>query len=293
MKTFQNKKALITGAAQGIGQATALEFARRGAHLALLDRKIDKLAETRERIVELGGSCLTLECDLAVPGQIESACHQVISQWGGLDVLVNNAGISHHGPTHELTPEERDRILQVNLVTPFALFQHLVHHLMNAEAGHLVNISSIFGLVPHQQTAAYSVSKYGLVGLSESLRAEYGRWGLGVTTVCPGFVQTPMIENLPDRSGNGQKLRKPARWLMTTPEKVARKIAVGVLKNRRLILATPLAHFLYHSKRLAPGLFDRVQNFKSSHLTGWMRRSRKPAATSRGSTTSADSRKAA
>ncbi|MEC9094529.1 MAG: SDR family oxidoreductase [Planctomycetota bacterium] len=270
MKSLANKKILLTGAASGIGRALALKLAKEGALLALLDCDEVGLVSLMKDLPSGHNGCFPVLCDLSSETQIEQATQSVIQEWQALDVLINNAGVGFHGPTHEMTPAERSRLIQINLHAPFSLFQHCVHYLMNSESGHVVNVSSIFGLVPHQQTTAYSTSKYALVGFSEALRAEYGRWGLGVTCVCPGFVRTPMVEALPAQSRSGQSLRKPASWLMTTPEKVADKMIRGIKKNKRLVLATPLAHFLYHSKRLFPGLFDFVQSFKTTRIKTWL-----------------------
>lgn len=266
MHSIENKKIVITGAASGIGRATTIKLAQAGAAVAMLDRDVAAISQLSRELLADGHDVIPVECDLTSPDQIASAAKTVISKWKTIDILINNAGIGYHGPTHEMSHEKRNEILQVNLNAPFALFQYFLDSLLNSPCGHVVNVSSIFGLVPHQKTAAYTVSKYGLVGLSEALRAEYGRWGLGVTLVCPGFVNTPMIEDLPHREASGKQLRRPSKWLMTTPEKVADKIIGGIRKNKRLVLTTPLAHFLYHSKRLFPGLFDFVQSFKSSKI---------------------------
>ena len=118
----------------------------------------------------------------------------------------------------------------------------------------------------------------GLVGFSEAIRAEYGRQGLGVTMVCPGFVDTPMLKKLPEGTQSGVPLRQPAKWLTTTPEKIVRKIMRAIPRNRRLVVATPLAHMLYHFKRLFPGTFDFVQSFKLSRWIRWKRRKKESAA---------------
>ena len=271
MRTLKDKKVLITGAASGIGRETAVQMADAGAKIVALDVNDEGLNSLNQEIKGRGGVCFPLLCDLANESEIEPAANSAVRMLGGLNILINNAGIGFHGCTHEMTHEERNRILQINLNSPFALFQHLIHPMMHSNSGHLVNVCSVLGLVPYQKTAAYCTSKYGLVGMTEAIRAEYGRWGLGVSMICPGFVDTPMLSGLPIEEA-GKDLRKPSRWMTTTPDKIARKILKAILKNKRMVLATPLAHFLYHSKRLFPGTFDFVQSFKSSKIKNWFRR---------------------
>lgn len=266
MKIYQGKKVLITGAASGIGRSLATRMLESGAEVVALDIDEPGLESLQVDTQGLPGIIHKVVCDLASDQEIDRASREVIRILGGLDILVNNAGIGHYSPTHEMTAEQRRRVLQINLNAPFALFHNLVHYLTNSPSGHLVNISSVFGLVPYQRTAAYCASKYGLVGMSEAIRAEYGRQGLGVTMVCPGFVDTPMLKKLPEGTQTGAPLRQPAKWLRTTPDKIARKVMKAIPRNRRLVVATPLAHMLYHFKRLFPGTFDFIQSFSLSRL---------------------------
>jgi short-subunit dehydrogenase len=118
-----------------------------------------------------------------------------------------------------------------------------------------VTIASIYGLVAFGRFTAYNVSKFGLVGLSESLRAEYGRQGIGVSTICPGFVSTNLFTSASSGYVDGRK-PTPPQLLCTTPECVADKVVSAIYRDRRLTLITPMAHFLYHLNRFAPGLID-------------------------------------
>ena len=277
MRTIRNKATLITGAASGIGREIAIQMGQEGARLAILDRNESALCDLSKELNAKSIENFPITCDLLNQASISEIKPLVDRKLGKLEILVNNAGIGLHGPTHELTDDERNQIIQINLNAPIQLFQLFIHELLNAHEGHVVNISSFLGLLPQEQTTAYSVTKYGLVGFTESLRAEYSRWGLGVTLICPGFVQTPLLENLPEISKNGQKLKKPSTWMTTTPEKIAKKTISAMKRNRRLIVATPLAKILYHTKRIAPGIYDFVQTFQSSKLKRLMGFGRKPA----------------
>lgn len=266
MTEITGKNVLITGAASGIGRELSFQIAKMGGKIATVDCDRPGLEQLASEIEQTGGSCQAFAFDLSMAEQRRALFDRVTADFGSVDILINNAGIGCYGPTHELPEDKRNQILSVNLEAPFALFQLFVHQLMASSGGHLVNVSSIYGLVPQQRAAAYCASKYGLVGLSEAIRAEYGRYGLGVTLVCPGFVDTPLLKKLPTVSDSGAKLKPPPKWLTTSPAKVAKKIIRGIERNKRLVVVTPLAHMLYHVKRLFPGVFDFVQLFKSSSL---------------------------
>src|SRR6202023_3217394 len=130
---------------------------------------------------------------LAQSSQITACVQSVLSGWGAPNILVNNAGVAYYGATHEMTAAQWERIMAVNLLAPVQLVRELLPALLAQDEAHVVNVCSVFGLVPLRKGAAYQTSKFGLVGLSAALRAEYGR-DIGVTALCPGFVRTAMLE---------------------------------------------------------------------------------------------------
>ncbi|MGH6726369.1 MAG: SDR family NAD(P)-dependent oxidoreductase, partial [Pseudolabrys sp.] len=141
---------------------------------------------------------------LSQPEEISAAKDFVLSSWDHLNILVNCAGIAHYGATEAMTNEQWNRVLSVNLWAPVRLVRMLLPTLVAQEEAHIVNVCSIFGLSAAPRFAAYQTSKFALVGFSMAMRAEYGRPGFGVTALCPGFVQTPMIKNLAnDLRGQG------------------------------------------------------------------------------------------
>ena len=143
------------------------------------------------------------------------------------------------------------------MLAPIQFVRELLPVLRTSPESHIVNIASIYGLVAFGRFTAYNVSKFGLVGLSESLRAEYGRQGIGVSTICPGFVSTNLFASALSGYPDGRK-PEPPRLLCTSPECVANKVIRAIYRDRRLTLITPMAHFLYHVSRFAPGLIDFV-----------------------------------
>ena len=239
MKVLRGKKALVTGAASGIGRAIALALAREGVDLYLVDiddLKIDPVArEARAHGVEVR----TVHCDLARPEEITALVENVLRGWGRLNILVNNAGVAHRGPTHEMSSDEWNRLLAVNLMAPIQLVREFLPILRSNEA-HILNVCSIFGLASTRKAAAYQTSKFALVGLSAALRAEYGNSAFGVTALCPGFE----VEKL------------PPEWMFTDLDTVATAAIRAIRKNKGIAVVGRAARALWLLTRLSPAFVD-------------------------------------
>ncbi len=269
MKTIRGKHALITGAASGIGRAIALALAREGADLILLDVDEPGLNNVVSEVAALKVRAIGRTCDLTNPTAITEAVEDVLSRWQHVDILVNNAGVAYYGPTHKMTAAQWDWLLAINLHAPIQLTRELLPVLMERPEAHILNVCSIAGLVAGGRFAAYHVSKFGLVGFSEAIRAEYGRKGIGVTALCPGPVRTKLYQSA--QTGKASKSApEPPRWVCATETRVAKLAVKAIRKNRRMMLVTPLAHVLYQTKRFAPWLLDLL-----NHIG---RKNKKPAA---------------
>jgi short-subunit dehydrogenase len=216
----------------------------------------------------LGVSVATRVCDLRQPSAITAMVQSVLSGWGALNILVNNAGIAYYGATHDMTAEQWEQIMAVNLLAPIQLVRELMPTLLAQDEAHVVNVCSIFGLVPLRKGAAYQASKFGLVGLSAALRAEYGR-EIGVTALCPGFVRTAMLETFATGKPGQQRHAIPA-WLCASPEQVAAVAIRAIRGNKGLVVITPAARVLWWMARLSPGLLDWVtrQGWRGKRRTG-------------------------
>jgi len=254
MRTIYDKIALVTGAGSGLGRTIALRLASEGARLHLADMNSAAAEETARQIRMLGRRVAITACDLCDPASLESLVTQVHDQWGTLDILVNNAGIAWYGPTQKMTDDEWDKLLTLNLHVPIRLTRRFLKTLLSRPESHVINVASICGWVCGGRFNAYHVSKFGLVGFSEALRAEFNRHGLGVTAVCPGPVLTGLYKN----AGCGYRDREtphPPAWLCTTPDRVATKTIRAIYRNHALALVGSAAHLLYYTKRLAPSIF--------------------------------------
>ena len=196
MDVIAGKNALVTGAASGIGRAIAVALAREGANLFIVDRDVINLEAIRREIESLGASCHVAVCDLSQPEQIVSLVRTYRASSDRLDILVNSAGLGFYGHAEDMSAGQWQSILAVNLLAPIDLVRQLLPMMIAQPQAHILNVGSLAGLVPARKMAAYQTSKFGLVGFTMALRAEYGSRGLGVTAICPGIVHTPMTEQL-------------------------------------------------------------------------------------------------
>jgi NAD(P)-dependent dehydrogenase (short-subunit alcohol dehydrogenase family) len=266
MKTIRGKRALVTGAASGIGRAISLALARQGADLYLLDLDGEKLAGVVAEAAPYGTHVVGRHCDLTRPDSIHAAVQSLLQSAPYLDILVNNAGVAYHGKTDQMSVAQWDWVLAVNLLAPIQLTRELLPTLLARPEAHIVNVCSVLGLVAIPRFTAYQTTKFGLVGFSESLRAEYTCRGLGVTALCPGFVRTNMFQARADGK-HGKLMRRPPAWMYTSPERVAARVIKAIRRNQGLVPVTRLARFLWLVKRLTPGLWDFASRARIKHTT--------------------------
>jgi 3-oxoacyl-[acyl-carrier protein] reductase len=255
MKVIRGKRALVTGAASGIGRAIALALAREGADLYLLDIDDARLAQVVDEARPFGTRVTGMRCDLARAEDITAVLQACLRSGGHLDILVNNAGVSYHGKTEHMTAERWNWLLAINLLAPIQVIRELLPTLLARDEAHILNVCSILGLVAIPRFTAYQVSKFGLVGLSESLRAEYACRGLGVTALCPGFVRTNIFEVAAQGEG-ARAMRRPPRWFFASPEAIAARAIKAIYRNQGVVPVTRLASFLWFVKRLSPRLWS-------------------------------------
>jgi short-subunit dehydrogenase len=181
----------------------------------------------------------------------------VISLWNGVDILVNNAGITYYGKTERMSGGHWDKLLQINLLSHVQFTRELLPNLLERPEAHVMNVCSVLGLVGMPKVTAYCTSKFGMVGFSEALRGEFGREGLGVTALCPGFVRTNLFTNAPlDEKAEEHKI--PPRMITTTPERVANAAIKAIYRNRGVVVMEPFARFMYVLKRFAPWIMDAI-----------------------------------
>ena len=262
VKTFAGKRCFLTGAASGIGRATALRLAAEGAELFLTDRNAEGLEQTVADARALGAQVSAHRAlDISDYEQVAAFGADIHSAIGGptpsMDVVMNIAGVSAWGTVSHLEHRHWESMVSINLMGPIHVIETFVPPMVRAgRGGQLVNVSSAAGIVALPWHAAYSASKYGLRGVSEVLRFDLARHRIGVSLVVPGAVKTPLVQTV-EIAGVDRDHPQVAKWIdrfgghAVTPEHVADRMLKGIARNRYLIYTSPDIRALYAFKRFA------------------------------------------
>lgn len=246
MGRVEGKVALVTGAALGIGRATCLLLAREGAAVAVTDVLEDEGGNVAERIASEGGRARFWRLDVANESQVREVVGDVVRRFGRLDVLVNNAGISGaNKPTHEITEEEWDRLMAVNVKGTFLCTKHAIPAMKAAGGGSIVHLSSIYGLVGAPDAPPYHASKGAVRLMAKTDALLYARDRIRVNSVHPGFIWTPMVENFLRSTGDVAAGRKALDGLhpighVGEPEDVAYGILYLASDESKFVTGTEL-----------------------------------------------------
>ncbi|MBI3770143.1 MAG: SDR family NAD(P)-dependent oxidoreductase [Deltaproteobacteria bacterium] len=271
--TLHGKTALVTGGASGIGKATALAFARRGADLILCDVNEAGLAATEQEIRAIGREVFTRRVDVADRDEMCAFAEAVHARIDAVDIVMNNAGVGLGAGLLDTSLDDWDWIVGINLRGVIHGCHYFVPAMVkHGHGGHVINLSSTAGYVASEALLAYSTTKFAVLGLSEALRQELRRHGIGVTAVCPGVINTPIAANARMRGVQAMpKVRDGVidafRRRNYPPARVAENILKAVQRNRAVAPISPEAWFAYLAKRVAPAgiawlnrkLSDRVR----------------------------------
>ena len=254
---LKGKTVLITGAARGIGQAIAVELARAGAHIFALDLHLEDLEPTMARVEEVGGRIKAFEGDVADSEAMRQFIDELFMLHGGFDVLVNNAGVILTGPFLEHEPWSIRKLIEINLLAAILLTRYSLDYLLKRKEAHIVNLASLAGKFAPEGLAVYAATKHGIVGFSSALREELSEHGIGVSWVCPSFVQTRMVENI----------QRTFLTPLVQPEDVARAVRRAIEQNRGEV-------FVPRAMRLSVGMFPAVMPGLARRLLRLVKHSR-------------------
>jgi 3-oxoacyl-[acyl-carrier protein] reductase len=224
MFSLKDRVALVTGASQGIGRATALALAAAGARVAVAARNAEKLAGVVQEITQAGGEAFAVPMDVAVAEQIKAGVRHTHEHFGRLDILVNNAAITRDGLALRMKAEDWDDVLRVNLTAAHVAIQQALSVMMKQRFGRIINVTSVVAETGNAGQANYVAAKAGLIGLTKAIAVEMASRNITVNAVAPGFIVSPMTDALPQKVKDDLVLRIPLRRMGLDAE-----VAAGIV----------------------------------------------------------------
>lgn len=258
-RSFRGATVLITGAGGGIGTALARRFAENGARLALLDVDLGAAEALAAELRNAGAEAYATVCDVTDPAACKAAVATAVERWGGVDVLVNNAGITHRSPFVDTDLAVLRRVLEVNYFGALNCTKPALPSLIERQ-GIIVVMSSVAGIAPLDWRTGCSASKHALHGTFETLRSELRDTGVDVLMVCPSFIATGIRSSAMDNDGSKVGRAAATVGKVVTPELVADRIVRAAGRSRRLLLPTPTARTAHLLQRMAPRLYERLMS---------------------------------
>lgn len=228
MTDLKNKNALITGAGKGIGKAIALALAKEGVNIILVARTQEEIDSVAAKVRSLRVKALAITADVADINSVNAAVAKALTEFGTIDILINNAGIATFGKFLDLEPTDWERIIQVNLMGTYYVTRAVLPNMIERQSGDIINISSTAGLSGNTLTSAYSASKFAVLGLTESLMQEVRKHNIRVTALTPSTVATDMAKELKLTDGNPEKVMQA--------EDMAELIIAQLKLNRRVFI---------------------------------------------------------
>jgi 3-oxoacyl-[acyl-carrier protein] reductase len=237
---FDGKVVLVTGAAQGIGKATALKFASEGAKLVLCDVRLESLNEISEELKEMNAEFLNYAVNVVDRVQIQDMVTDVVSKLGKIDVLINNAGITADNQMLKMPEDDFDKVIAVNLKGVFNCTQLVAPVMVQNGSGVILNASSVVGIYGNFGQTNYAATKFGIIGMTKTWAKELGKKGIRVVAVAPGFIGTPMVQKMPEKVIDMMKGKSPLNRL-GTPEDIANAYAFLASDDASFITGTVLS----------------------------------------------------
>ncbi|TDU26548.1 NADP-dependent 3-hydroxy acid dehydrogenase YdfG [Panacagrimonas perspica] len=276
MRTLKDSRVLITGAGSGLGRACALAFAAQGARVAVTDMRADAAQETAKLLEAGGASALSLVLDVTSEESFAAAVTAVTAAWGGVDVLINNAGVATAGTVEESPIKQWDWVFNINVLGCVRGARAVIPTMKAQAGGHIVNVASFAGIANPPAMASYNAAKAAVISLSETLRYEVFP-DIGVSVACPSFFKTDLVNTSKVGLASGEKQTAPQMMRIVermmekasvTAEDVAGEIVDAVASNRFLVMPHADARSLWRLKRLSPELyFRKAQKATASFLT--------------------------
>lgn len=237
---LDGKVAIITGAGSGIGRATSIKFAKEGAKVVAVDVNLEGINETVREIEKIGGVARAYKMDVTNREEIEEVVKKTVAEFGKLDVLINNAGITKDSTLKKMTEDQWDAVININLKGVFNCGQIAAKQMLEQKSGVILNAASVVGLYGNFGQTNYAAAKFGVIGMTKTWAKELGRKGIRVNAVAPGFIRTPMTAGMPDNVLKGMEESTPLGRL-GEPEEIANAYAFLASDEASYITGTVLS----------------------------------------------------
>ncbi len=244
-QVLEGKTAIVTGAGNGIGRATAKAMAAAGAQVCVSDTLVEDGLRTVSEITDAGGKAIFVQADISSEEQVQKVVNETVSAFGGLDILVNNAGIGGGMKRlHEVNTEEFSRVVDVNLIGTFFMTKYAIPHFLKSGDGRIVNIASTYGLIGAPKAAAYCATKGAIINLTRQLAVDYGPDHIRVNAICPGYIDTSLGRRGPTMSEADFTSATARREKAAAMQPLGRQAQPEEVANVALFLASDGASFM-------------------------------------------------
>ncbi|MFA6011529.1 MAG: SDR family oxidoreductase [Desulfobacteraceae bacterium] len=262
MKKFPKKRIMITGAGSGLGRAIAMEFATLGWNICASDINLERADETVAMVKKNGGDGFAVFCDVTKPEQLDALGETLVKQWGGVDIVVNNAGVAAAGYMEKIPLETWDWIIDINLKSVIYGCRTFIPILAKQGRGHIVNVASNAGIASLPEMSCYNVTKAAVISLSETLRSELKPKNIGVSVIAPTFFKTNLMDQFKS-SDDRQKKMANAFFAKskTTSQDIARHVVKVVVKDKLYAITQMDGKFTWLSKRLTPEFYFNIMGW--------------------------------
>jgi len=269
MKNIRNKRVVVTGGGYGFGRALALEFARLGCKVGVVDINDVRSKETIIMVEQAGGEGETFHADVTDPAAIKEMADYFFSTWNGVDILVNNAGIAVAGAVGDVPLEDWKAVVDINFWGVLYGCHEFIPRMKTQGSGHIVNVASAAGLLCISSMGPYNVSKAAVVSLSETLRVEAAPYNIRITAVCPMFFNTGLLDDMKSTDPWLSEVAKTGFENGLSAETVAKRAVKAVSKNKCYVVPMFFGKLLWLNKRLTPSLYYNLTAWLNRH--GWMK----------------------
>ncbi|PEI93167.1 3-hydroxybutyrate dehydrogenase [Bacillus pseudomycoides] len=254
-----NRVVFLTGAASGIGYEMGNAFAKEGAQVVISDRLEDRAKEAAEQLRKEGYEAIGLRCDVTSEQEISEAISETITNFGSLDVLINNAGMQHVSPIEKFPTDKFELLIQIMQIAPFIAIKHAFPIMKKQKYGRIINIASINGLVGFAGKAAYNSAKHGVIGLTKVAALEGAVHGITVNALCPGYVDTPLVRN---------QLQDLATTRNVPLERVLEDVIYPLVPQKRLLAVQEIADYaLFLASEKAKGITGQAVVIDGGYTT--------------------------